>query len=79
VFVNLGDSTATMVGKAAIKERYGAMFKKYPTNKSTLIGSMVQGNYVFDHEWINNGEREFKIVAIYEVEKGLIQRCWFAR
>lgn len=79
VYFNLGDSTATLNGKPAIRKRYGEMFQKYPKNKSTLIGRMVQGNFVFDHEWINNGNKEFKIIAIYEIESGLIQRCWFAR
>ena len=79
VYFNLGDSAATLIGKPAIKARYGEMFQTYPNNKSTLIGRMVQGNFVFDHEWIDTGSSEFKIVAIYEVESGLIQRCWFAR
>ena len=79
IFMNLGDTAATIVGREALRERYGAMFEKNPENKSTLIGRMVQGNYVFDHEWITGNGREFKIVAIYEVNEGLIQRAWFAR
>lgn len=79
VFYNIDDTVPSMVGKGQIRARYGAMFEQYPQNKSTLIGRMVQGNFVFDHEWINTGEREFKIVAIYEIEDGLIQRAWFVR
>ena len=76
---NLGDSIPAMVGRKAIHEGYGAMFKAHPDNKSTLIGRMVQGNVVFDHEWITGRDQEFKIVAIYEVQDGLIRRCWFVR
>jgi len=79
VYINLGDSAAGIVGREAIRKRYGQMFRNNPGNKSTLIGRMVQGNFVFDHEWITGRENEFKIVAIYEVEDGYIKRCWFAR
>lgn len=79
VFVNQGDTVPSMVGRAEIKKRYGAMFEANPTNKSTLIGRMVQGNFVFDHEWITGRDNPFKIVAIYEVKEGFITRCWFAR
>jgi len=79
VFINLGDSVAGMVGRDQIRARYGQMFRDNPGNKSTLIGRMIQGNFVFDHEWITGRESELKIMAIYEVEDGLIQRCWFAR
>jgi len=79
VFINLGDSVAGIVGRDQIRERYGRMFRDNPGNKSTLIGRMVQGNCVFDHEWITGRENDLKIMAIYEVEEGLIKRCWFAR
>jgi hypothetical protein len=79
VFMNLGDSVPTMVGREVIRERYGKMFKDNPDNKSTLIGRMVQGNFVFDHEYITGRNEPFQLMAIYEVEGGKIVRCWFAR
>ena len=79
VFINLGDSSATFVGREEIKERYGEMFRENPTNKSTLMGRMVQGNFVIDHEYITGRSNPFKLIAIYEVRNGFIQRCWFAR
>jgi len=79
VFMNQGDTKASMVGREEIRARYGKMFKENPENKSTLVGRMVQGNFVFDHEWITGRNDPFKIIAIYEVQNGLIQRCWFAR
>ena len=77
--MNQGDTKASMVGREEIRARYGKMFKENPENKSTLVGRMVQGNFVFDHEWITGRNDPFKIIAIYEVQNGLIQRCWFAR
>lgn len=79
VSINLGDSSATFVGREEIKERYGEMFRENPTNKSTLMGRMVQGNFVIDHEYITGRSNPFKLIAIYEVRNGFIQRCWFAR
>lgn len=79
IFMNIGDSIPAMKGRAEIRERYGKMFTENPLNKSTLMGRMVQGNFVFDHEWITGREQSFKIMAIYEVENGLIIRAWFVR
>ena len=60
VYMNIGDTEPSMRGRAEIKERYAAMFEKSPENKSTLMGRMVQGNFVFDHEWITGRDNEFK-------------------
>jgi hypothetical protein len=79
VFVNLGDTLPSMKGRGEIRERYGAMFEANPKNKSTLIGRMTQGNFVFDHEWITGRDEPFQLMAIYEIEDGKIIRCWFAR
>jgi hypothetical protein len=79
LYMNLGDTVPTISGRQEIKRRYGEMFKANPENKSTLIGRMTQGNFVFDHEWITGRDKPLKIMAIYEVENGLIVRCWFPR
>ncbi len=79
IYMNIGDNEPAMKGRGEIYKRYGKMFKKNPQNKSTLMGRMVQGNFVFDHEWITGRDTEFKIVAIYEVQDGLIVRAWFVR
>lgn len=75
----LNETEPAMNGREEIRKRYGKMFSENPENRSTLMGRMVQGNYVFDHEWITGREEPFKIMAIYEVKEGLIQRCWFIR
>lgn len=79
LYMNLGDTDPTMTGRDEIRRRYGAMFVGNPSNKSTLIGRMTQGNFVFDHEWITGRDKPIKIMAIYEVVDGLIVRCWFPR
>jgi hypothetical protein len=79
IFMNIGDEEPAIKGRKDIKKRYGKMFKENPQNKSTLVGRMVQGDFVFDHEWITGRNQEFKIVAIYEVKEGLITRAWFVR
>lgn len=79
LFQNLGDSVPTVTGRSALEKRYADIFGKYPKNYSTLLGRMVQGNFVIDHEWITGREKEMRIMAIYEVANGLIKRCWFIR
>lgn len=79
VYKNLGDSLPSVRGRAELEKQYGAMFKKYPSNKSTLKGRMQEGNFVIDHEWITGREKDLHIMAIYEVKQGLITRCWFIR
>ncbi len=79
VYMALNEETPAMKGRDEIRARYGKMFSENPENKSTLMGRMVQGNYVFDHELITGRKDPLKIMAIYEVKEGLIQRCWFIR
>ncbi|HSR40218.1 MAG TPA: nuclear transport factor 2 family protein [Phnomibacter sp.] len=79
VFQQLGDSLPSLQGRKAVEKRYGEIFAQYPQNYSTLLGRMVQGDFVIDHEWITGREKELRIMAIYEVKDGLIRRCWFIR
>ncbi len=79
VFRNIGDVEPAMKGRAAIHAAYGKLFKENPQNKSTLMGRLVQGNFVMDHELITGRDSELTIVAIYEVKDGLITRAWFVR
>lgn len=79
LYMNLGDTDPTMTGREEIKRRYGAMFAANPENKSTLIGRMTQGNFVFDHERITGRDKPITIMAVYEVVDGRIIRCWFPR
>jgi hypothetical protein len=79
VFQQLGDSLPSLQGRKSVEKRYGDIFKQFPNNRSTLLGRMVQGDFVIDHEWITGRDKEVRIMAIYEVKDGLIKRCWFIR
>ena len=79
VFRNIGDEKPYLEGRKKIRKEYKELFKENPNNKSTLMGRIVQGDFVIDHEWITGRGNEFEIVAIYEVRGGLIQRAWFIR
>lgn len=79
IYMNIGDTIPRLQGQKEIKDLYGKMFLENPQNKSTLKGRMLQGNFVFDHEWIMGREKSFSIVAIYEVENDVIIRAWFVR
>jgi hypothetical protein len=79
LFQKIGDTVPAQKGRAAIEARYLQLFQQYPQNRSTLIGRLVQGNYVIDHEWITGRDRELKLIAVYEVIEGKIARAWFIR
>jgi hypothetical protein len=79
IYMRLGDEAPHTVGSNAIRTLYGNLFKNHPQNRSILMGRMVEGNYVIDHEYLTGREKPVTIVAIYEIEDGLIRRCWFIR
>jgi hypothetical protein len=79
VFNKLGDTIPSLEGRKSVEQRYGELFAKYPKNYSTLVGRIVEGDYVIDHELVTGREEPLKIVAIYEVKHGFISRCWFIR
>lgn len=79
VFNKVGDTIPSLKGRPAVEKRYGDLFSKYPKNYSTLVGRIIEGDYVIDHELITGREETLKIVAIYEVKNGFISRCWFIR
>ena len=71
----------TNQGAAAIRERYAAMFAKFPENKAILVNRIAVGNTVVDHEDVlraPGGER-FHACAIYTVKGDRIARVDFAR
>lgn len=75
------NGAVTNKGAAAIRERYAAMFAKFPENKAILVNRIVVGNTVVDHEDVvraPGGER-FQACAIYTIAGGKIARVDFAR
>jgi uncharacterized protein (TIGR02246 family) len=74
---DLGRPQPTLEGKDAIRARYQALFAASPQLHSRVVHRTAFGRAVIDHEHITgrNGSSDvFEIVAIYEVEDGLIRR-----
>lgn len=78
----LGASSPSTDGLPAIRERYRQLFDHSPALHSAVISRIHLGRAVVDLERISGrmGSREpFDILAIYEIEGGLIRRVHFAR
>ena len=74
---DLGRPQPTLDGKDAIRARYQTLFAASPQLHSRVVHRTAFGRAVIDHEEITgrNGSPDvFEIVAIYEVEGGLIRR-----
>ncbi len=75
------NGAVTNNGIAALRERYAAMFAKFPENKALLVNRIANGDTVIDHEDViraPGGERFFAI-AIYTIAGGKIARVDFAK
>lgn len=75
---NLVTGELILEDEAAIRERYTNCFTN-PELHAEITNRMVIGNRVIDHERVRgiDPDRVVEVVAIYEVEDGLIQRVWF--
>jgi hypothetical protein len=67
-------------GSRQIHERHVARFQE-PNLHGKLISRMCVGNMVVDQEIVTRtfpeGTGTVDVIAIYEVENGLIQKAWF--
>ena len=62
-------------GKAELKEFYGSNRFMSPDLHAEILGRIVLGNKVIDHERITGLPKgTFEVVVVYEVHNGLIQR-----
>lgn len=66
-------------GLEAMRERYGKLFKRDPNLKVRIVTRIVQGDRVIDHEEVNLGSRQFRVVAIYQVKGDKITAVWFLK
>jgi hypothetical protein len=72
----------TLLAKGAeqIRERHVARFQE-PNLYGKLIARMSVGSMVVDHEVVTRtfpeGTGTVEVIAIYEVEDGLIRKAWF--
>jgi imidazolonepropionase-like amidohydrolase len=77
---DLPGAAAKSSGKAKLRATYGGMFKQLPQLRCDVVDRMVEGPFVIDQEVCRAkpGDRPFRAAAIYQVDKGLIRRVWFA-
>lgn len=63
-------------GKAAIRARYEALFRRFPANAARLMNRIIVGDIVIDHEDIQReaGNR-LELAMIYTVRDGKIIRA----
>jgi uncharacterized protein (TIGR02246 family) len=79
---NFGESKPIAKGKKQVKKVYANLFKNSPQLHSQVINRSVIGNNVLDYELITgrkNQKQPTKLIAIYEIENGLIQKATFIR
>jgi len=78
---SFSESTPYAVGQEKLKEIYGTVFEKSPNLHAEIINRIVMGNKVIDHEKVTGriGVELSEIIAIYEVEDGLIAKAHFIR
>lgn len=69
-------------GNAAYRERYAGAFAKFPKNRADLLGRIVLGATVIDHERVDRGDGvtpTFDVAAIYTFRGDKIARVDFAK
>lgn len=63
--------------RAEMTATYARLFANTPDLKATIKNRIVLGNKVIDEEHVIMNGQQFKAVAIYEVENGLINKVTF--
>ncbi|MEM6317220.1 MAG: nuclear transport factor 2 family protein [Bacteroidota bacterium] len=78
---NFGEDLPFLTGIMALKSVYGKIFDNSPNLHSKLLQRIVFDNKAIDHELITGrlGVASMELVAIYEVEEGLIRKVTFLR
>lgn len=65
-------------GKAALSAHYAAHRFNVPNLHAELVGRLVLGNKVIDHERITGvGDGIMEVAAVYEIVDDRIQTVWF--
>jgi hypothetical protein len=79
VIYDLVDGSVVLRGIDAFRERYRAVFHERPDVRAELAGRLELGPFVIDRERLTDGDEHppEDALAIYEVDGGVITRCWF--
>ena len=76
------NGAVNLEGLAAYRDRYAGAFAKFPNNRADLLGRIVIGTTVIDHERVDRGDGEtpvFEVAAIYTFRGDKIARVDFAK
>ena len=75
------NGAVTTQGIAAFHAKYAQVFADFPENKVELLGRIVLGNTVIDHERVirKPGGDQFQVGAIYTFAGGKIARVDFVK
>ena len=75
------ENTPYANGRASLKEIYEDVFDNSPNLHAEINNRIVMGNTVIDHEKVTGrkGIDTLTIIAIYEIENGLIAKARFIR
>ena len=75
------ENTPYSIGREKLKNRYKEIFESSPNLNTEILSRMVMGNIVVDHEKVTGrkGVESSIIIAIYEIENGLISKARFLR
>lgn len=78
---SLGEKEPFCVGAAAVRKRYADVFVQSPNLHTHVVNRIACGSTVIDHEIVTGrvGEPRIEMVAIYEVQNGLIKKAYFQR
>jgi hypothetical protein len=71
----------TQGDRAAIRDRYAALFAEFPRNRAALINRIAVGSVAIDHERVTRtpGGGAFEALAIMSVAGGAITRVEFVK
>ena len=75
------NGATSLTGIAAYRAKYAAVFAEFPENKVELLGRIVVGNTVIDHERVKRSPSAtpFEVAAIYTITNGKIARVDFVK
>lgn len=69
-----------LVGRAALRDRYGPYFETMRPQALLCDPRLVLGTMAIDPEFVRRADgSEGRAIALYHVDDGLIRRVWFIR
>ena len=80
-YTRLATGEIAISGRGDIRKSFGELFAANPRVHVDITSRMTLGRYVVDREEITGreGQPAGQVIAIYDVEGGLIRRVWSLR